>query len=198
DIVRETAGEGRDALTSSVSYVLARGSRVELLSTNNEAATDAIAFTGNEIANTIVGNAGINLLRGEGRGDSLSGLGGGDRLFGGAGRDALTGGGGADRFYFDSGLNASTNVDRILDFTAADTIVLDRTIFSGIAADGALAPGAFRNGVAAHDSGDRIVYDKATGQIFYDADGAGGAAAVLFAKVDAGTLLTSEDFIAVA
>jgi hypothetical protein len=50
-------------------------------------------------------------------------------------------------------------------------------------------------GTAAGDSGDRIIYDSATGRIFYDADGSGGGAKVLFAKVTAGTTLTNADFI---
>jgi len=44
------------------------------------------------------------------------------------------------------------------------------------------------------DGDDRIVYNAATGQIFYDADGISGAAQVLFATVTAGTALTSADF----
>jgi hypothetical protein len=40
---------------------------------------------------------------------------------------------------------------------------------------------------------DRILYDKASGNIFYDADGGGGSAAVLFARVTAGTELTHLD-----
>jgi Ca2+-binding RTX toxin-like protein len=198
DIVREAAGGGRDTIMSAWNYQLDRGCHVETLTTIDQPGTGNINLSGNEIANTVIGHIGRNILRGEGRGDSLSGLGGNDRLIGGAGRDTLTGGDGSDSFYFDSALNASTNVDQILDFTAADTIVLDRTIFTSIAADGAIAPGAFRNGVAAQDANDRILYEAATGRIFYDADGTGDAAAVLFAKVDAGTLLTSQDFIAVA
>ncbi|HWT13405.1 MAG TPA: hypothetical protein VN231_11670, partial [Allosphingosinicella sp.] len=54
---------------------------------------------------------------------------------------------------------------------------------------------AFRQGAAAADASDRIVYDQATGQLFYDGDGSGAAAQILFATVAAGTALTSADFI---
>jgi Ca2+-binding RTX toxin-like protein len=197
DVVKEAARGGEDRISSSTTYWLDDGVHVELLTTTDQAATGRMALFGNGTANTIIGNAGRNTLSGLGRGDVLDGLAGPDRLYGGTGRDQLTGGEGADEFWFDASLSAGS-VDLILDFTGADTIVLDRTFFTGIAADGAIAPGAFRKGVAAQDANDRILYEAATGRIFYDADGTGDAAAVLFAKVDAGTLLTSQDFIAVA
>jgi Ca2+-binding RTX toxin-like protein len=125
----------------------------------------------------------------------LIGGGGADDLYGGTGPDDLTGGTGTDNFRFDAALNAATNVDDMLDFNVAeDTIQLDRDIFTGIAADGALA-GAFRTGTSALDADDRIIYDAVTGQIFYDADGLGGTAQILFATVNAGTALTNADFV---
>jgi Ca2+-binding RTX toxin-like protein len=106
----------------------------------------------------------------------------------------MTGNAGADSYYFDTAPGAA-NIDRITDFSGPDdTIRLNRTIFSGIAAPGSLPASAFAQGTAAADANDRILYDSATGRIFYDADGAGGAAAILFARVTAGTVLTSADF----
>jgi Ca2+-binding RTX toxin-like protein len=77
-----------------------------------------------------------------------------------------------------------------------DTIFLDRDIFTGIAVNGTLAAAAFRAGTAAGDADDRIVYDAATGNIFYDADGTGAIAQILFATVNPGTALTNADFSA--
>ena len=57
-------------------------------------------------------------------------------------------------------------------------------------------PSAFHKGTSAADASDRIVYDQAAGKIFYDADGTGAAAQILFATVTAGTPLTHADFIA--
>jgi len=101
--------------------------------------------------------------------------------------------GGTDTFAFTTALGA-TNVDRIADFNVVDdTIALDDAVFTGLAT-GALAAGAFVNGTAAADADDRIVYNSATGQILFDADGNGAGAAVLFATVSAGTVLTASDF----
>ena len=116
-------------------------------------------------------------------------------MSGGRGADRLTGGTGRDEFVFDSLLRRN-EIDRILDFTAADdTIRLDRAIFDGIADDGRLRAAAFSADLQA-DATDRILYDQASGEIFYDADGRGGANAILFARVDAGTTLTAADFVA--
>jgi serralysin len=154
----------------------------------------ADTLRGNSEANGLNGGAGGDRLEGGAGADRLNGGGNNDRLHGGAGNDTLTGGAGADGFWFDAAPGVS-NVDRILDFSAArDTLFLGRSAFDAIGADGTLAASAFHAGTAAHDAGDRIVYDAATGKIFYDADGSGAGAAILFAVVDAGTSLTHADF----
>ncbi|HEV2747776.1 MAG TPA: hypothetical protein VGW34_10830 [Allosphingosinicella sp.] len=197
DRVVEAAGGGTDRVLARTDYTLAAGVHVETLATFNAAGGAPIQLTGNAFANRITGNAGGNSLGGNGGNDILSGLEGNDRLSGGTGNDLLSGGAGLDRFLFDTAPGASANVDGLTDFTAADdTILLDRAVFSGIAADGTLAPAAFRLGTSAGDASDRIVYDGATGRIFYDADGAGGAAQILFARIDPGTALTRGDFVA--
>ena len=54
-------------------------------------------------------------------------------------------------------------------------------------------PGA----AAAHDANDRIIYDTASGKLYFDADGAGGAAAKLFAiAIDHPTILAGDFFVA--
>jgi Ca2+-binding RTX toxin-like protein len=172
----EAAGGGSDAIYTSVSYTLAGGAEVELLSTNSYAATGAINLTGNGFSNVVAGNAGANTLNG------------------GAGADTLHGFGGADNFAFTTALGGG-NVDLIADFVAADdTIQLDDAIFGGIGAPGAFSANAFVVGSAAADADDRIVYNQATGQLFYDADGNGAGAAVLFATLSGAPVLTASDF----
>ena len=47
------------------------------------------------------------------------------------------------------------------------------------------------------DANDRIIYNNATGDLLYDTDGNGAAAAVRFANVGAGLALTNNDFLVV-
>ncbi len=190
DVVIEAAGEGNDLVNSSASYTL--GNNLERLTLTG---SGAISGTGNALGNVIVGNGAANTLRGEGSSDNLSGGGGADHLYGGVGRDQLTGGTGADNFYFDTALSATANFDRILDFSSVDdTIILDDDIFTTVGAIGTLSANAFVTGAAAQDADDRIIYDNATGNIYYDADGNGAGAQVLFAQVTVGLTLTNEDF----
>jgi hypothetical protein len=152
DVVIENAlVDGTDNVQSSTSYTL--GSFVENLTLTGAA---AISGTGNNLGNAIIGNNAANLLKGMAGADSLFGAGGADTLqggvgddmlSGGAGHDVLGGGLGEDGFRFDTTLNAAKNVDAILDFSVADdSIFLDRGIFTGLAADGPLAAGAFQAG----------------------------------------------------
>jgi Ca2+-binding RTX toxin-like protein len=176
--VFEVANEGSDRIFSSVSYTLGASASIEQLTTSNNAGTGAIDLTGNAIANTIYGNAGANVLDGKGGADILVGL------------------AGADSFAFTTALG-SGNIDTVSGFSVADdTILLDDAVFTGLAA-GALAAGAFATGAAAAQADDRIIYNAATGALLFDADGAGGAAAVQFATLGAGLALTSADFLVV-
>jgi Ca2+-binding RTX toxin-like protein len=152
-------------------------------------------LTGNALANAIVGGAGNDTLDGSAGADTLTGGIGTDRIDGGIGNDTLSGGTGPDSFVFSTTPNASTNADKITDFSVADdTILLSSTIFAAAGPSGTLSASAFHAGTAAADADDRIIYSQATGQIYYDADGTGAGAKVLFAKVTAGTVLTSLDF----
>ncbi|HEX8214800.1 MAG TPA: calcium-binding protein [Allosphingosinicella sp.] len=187
DAIFEGEAGGTDEVYSPISYALA--ANVERLTLGG----GDLAGFGNLLNNIIVGGGGDNLLRGGGGGDRLDGLAGNDRLSGGAGLDRLTGGDGNDWFLFETA-PASTNADTITDFDGGDdTIFLDRDSFGNIPA-GALAADAFVLGTSARDQEDRVIYDAATGRLFFDADGEGGSAAILFARVDAGTELGSGDF----
>jgi serralysin len=173
DTVTERSFEGDDIVYSTVTYSILT-THVENLILQG---SDDIDATGNNFSNALVGNDGDNVLDGMGK------------------SDVLTGGGGADLFLFTMrpGVN---NVDRITDFAIGeDRIGLDSAIF-GIS-EGALLPSAFRVGTAAHDATDRIVYNPGNGGLFYDADGSGAGAAVLFAVVEPGLALSSADFVVV-
>jgi Ca2+-binding RTX toxin-like protein len=191
-VFENSATGGVDTVSSSVNFAMG-GQLLETLVLTGSA---AISGWGNGNSNTITGNGAANMIVGYGGADLISGGAGDDRLYGGNGLDELRGGAGADGFYFDTAPH-SGNIDRLVDFSApADTIFLDRSVFTGLSANGTLVAGAFHAGSSAHDADDRIVYNSATGSIFYDADGLGGTAAVLFARVDPGTILTASDFSA--
>ncbi|MBK9081013.1 MAG: M10 family metallopeptidase C-terminal domain-containing protein [Rhizobiales bacterium] len=175
DVIREDIGGGFDEARASASYALRVGVEVERLTTTDAAATTAINLTGNEFAQTVVGNAG------------------GNRLYGADGNDVLTGGAGADHFYFTTALGPA-NVDTITDFSHADdTIWLDDAVFVGLSL-GLLSGTAFVAGTAAVGSSDRIVYDSASGAIYFDSDGFGGVDQVRFATVAVGASVAADDF----
>ena len=150
---------------------------------------------GDNVSNVIWGADGNDVIYGRVGNDTIYGGNGNDTIRGGEGNDLLYGGAGADAFVFDRPLVG--NVDRIADFSsAADTIYLDDAVFTALST-GALASSAFRAGSAATTAAHRIIYNQATGQIFYDADGSGGGAAVLFATVAAGTSIALSDFVVI-
>ena len=74
---------------------------------------------------------------------------------------------------------------------------MENAVFAALKATGTLAESAFYAGAAAHDASDRIIYNKATGALSYDADGKGGTAAVQFATLGSGLALTHADFMVV-
>jgi serralysin len=175
DRVDEGAGGGYDNVAAKTSYVLEFGQQIEVLSTSNHGGTDAINLTGNDLNQVVIGNAGANVLNG------------------GFGDDLLQGLGGADMFAFTTTPGAG-NVDTIVDFlSGTDKIGLDDATFSGLTA-GPLPAGAFVTGTAALDADDRIIYDSATGALYFDADGVGGVAMVQFATLSGLPALTAGDF----
>lgn len=83
DMIVERIGEGFDHVAVSSAYSLSAGQEIELLTTTSATATSSISLYGNELSQTIIGNAGNNQIA-----DSLSGLpGGADVLKGLGGND---------------------------------------------------------------------------------------------------------------
>jgi len=142
------------------------------------------------------GGNGIDIMFGGDGADELYGRNGNDVLNGGLGADTLFGGNDQDTFVFSTALGAG-NIDAILSFNVADDAIhLDISVFTGIGL-GALDIDAFIVGTAAADAEDRIIYDSATGALYYDADGVGGVAAIQFATLSAGLGLTSSDLFGI-
>jgi Ca2+-binding RTX toxin-like protein len=194
NVVADTAGTADLATTTVTRSLLAPGlttiERLVLISGN-------INGTGNRLNNTITGSTGANTLKGGLGNDTILGGAGNDKLYGEAGRDTMRGGAGKDTFAFTVALNKTTNVDRITDFSHSDdTIQLGHSIFKGMGT-GPLKSTYFFAGTGAHDADDHIIYNKATGGLYYDSDGTGGHPQVLFAIVTnhANAGLALNDFV---
>jgi serralysin len=115
-----------------------------------------------------------------------------------------------DYIYFDTPLDAANNVDTILDVKTdtgggqrlEDILYLDHRIFKTIVTGtptGAayLTANRFKRigtGGSAVDGDDRVIFDQEAGEIFYDPDGNGSSAAVLFAKVTPGIAVAASNF----
>jgi len=148
---------------------------------------------GTAFADTITGSAFNDQLRGGGGNDVINGLAGDDRIVGGAGADILTGGTENDTFVFDSAPNA---VDSVTDFDASgsagsgDLIELSRGTFTALttASGSTLSAAEFASldGGGAGDTvgaGVHVIYDSATGNLYYDTDGLSAANRTLVATL---------------
>jgi Ca2+-binding RTX toxin-like protein len=113
DFAFENAGEGTDAVFSTVSYTLTANVETLVLQGGGN-----LSGTGNALANSIFGNSG------------------GNTLDGGAGADVLTGGAGNDTFLFHAG---QANNDTVVDFIGNGAAAGDALQFVGF---GTAAQGA--------------------------------------------------------
>ncbi|MEG3845741.1 calcium-binding protein [Microcoleus sp. herbarium19] len=218
DNLVEGVNQGIDTVQSSVSYTL--DANVENLVLTGVA---NINGTGNGLGNQITGNSGNNTLNGLGGNDTITGGGGNDNIAGGdgndniaggLGNDILNGGLGSDRLLFNTAV-AAANVDTINSFlVGSDKIVLDKTLFSALetvatAAGAVLLATDFTSinvaaafeVLVAGNSIDEIVYNRQTGNLFYNPNNAAagfGAGGGRFATI-AGSpdTVSNTDFLVV-
>lgn len=182
DATRRAGGDGSDTLAGG-----AGGDGL-----NGGAGFDMASYAGSDARVTVNLAAGpasggeatgdaftdIEGLIGSPHSDVLSGNAGSNLLNGGLGSDVLTGGLGRDAFDFAAALGAA-NVDQITDFSVTDDAIrLDNAIFTALTSTGVLFRTAFATGTAAGDADDRIIYNSASGVLYYGADGAGGITVV--------------------
>lgn len=158
-VVERGDDAGIDKVFSTISYRL--DANVERLTLVSGAGN--INGAGNNANNTIVGNEGDNVLSG------------------GGGIDSLTGGAGHDTFVFDtSPLAVGRTVIR--DFVSGeDKIALSLDAFgAGFYAQppGAIADAEFGYGTRATTAEQSLIYDRASGNLYYDVDGNGPEKAV--------------------
>ena len=166
---------GIDLVTATVSYALT--ANVEKLTLESGAGN--INGTGNTLANTLLGNEGDNVLNG------------------GGGKDTLRGGLGADAFQF-TALELTANSDTVQDFTAGeDRIELSISAFTALAdfGLGALDTSELAFGTRATTAAQHLIYNQATGALFYDADGSGSGAQVRIAVLTGLPALQADDIV---
>jgi Ca2+-binding RTX toxin-like protein len=177
DTITELAGQGTDSIQSSIGLSLAAIANVENLSLSGALNINA---SGNSLDNQLTGNGGDNVLDG------------------GLGNDSLIDGSGDDVFQFSTTLDQINNVDRIIDFSAADDLIqLSQAVFSSLSL-GSLSDNAFGLSTATITADSRIIYNSTSGMISYDADGSGSAASIAFAQVSPGLGIDSSNFLVVA
>jgi serralysin len=150
----------------------------------------------------VTGGSGDDTLTGGKTDNVIIGGAGDDVINGGAGADTLTGGIGNDKFMF---LKVAEAGDTITDFnntTQDDKIGI---VLSGFGIDKHVAFGTgdardfalhyFVNGSAATESGHgQFLFDSATHQLLWDADGTGSKAATLVASFSNSATLSVNDF----
>ncbi len=85
-----------------------------------------------------------------------------------------------------------------MDYSVADdSVQLSKATFAALGAVGALLNAEFYSAVGAAagaDATDRIVYDSASGRLYYDADGSGAIGAVLIGTFIGSPTLTHSEF----
>ena len=180
DIIEEVGGGGAlDRVYTTATYVLSADDNIEFMATTNAALTTAINLAGNALNQTIVGNAGSNVI------------------YGGLGNDNLQGLGGADFFVFNTAPGAG-NIDT-LDFTVADTIRMENSVYTGLTGIGALTADQFVSNTSglATTATQHIIYESDTGNLSYDSNGNAAGGSVVFAHLAAGLAVTSADFFIV-
>ncbi|MEY4754145.1 MAG: hypothetical protein RJA44_1820, partial [Pseudomonadota bacterium] len=87
DVIVEAGAEGEDTVFTSISWTLGLGNNVENIFLTGTGNVNAI---GNELGNTLTGNAGANVLSGGDGADTIDATGGGaDTISGGSGSDLI-------------------------------------------------------------------------------------------------------------
>ncbi len=136
----------------------------------------------------ITGSAFDDILTGSSDVNRINGGDGSDVINGGQGNDILTGGAGRDKFYIDN-----NSVDQITDFVSfTDQIYISRSTFGLSAATNTITLATNGPAIVANS----FIFDTAAQTLSFDADGAGGNAAVLVATFTGVTSLSAPfDFV---
>ncbi|WP_427156883.1 hypothetical protein ACQFX9_15860 [Aliinostoc sp. HNIBRCY26] len=210
DVIVEEANAGTDLVQAAISWQL--GDHLENLVLTDTTSIDGTGnsrnnvLTGNSAANVLSGGdgndwlfglAGHDTLNGNNGNDILNGGKGNDLLIGGRGNDSLTGDAGRDSFQLS--LPVVDDFDTITDFSITDDkILLSKAEFGLTQGLGVLNASAFRLGTSATTASDRLIYDQATGNLFFDTDGLSGNTQVQIAQLTTKPLLSNTHITIIA
>ncbi|PTS87679.1 hypothetical protein DBR21_11985 [Caulobacter sp. HMWF009] len=178
DVINEAVGGGADRILTRLSTATAADN------------VEGLIYYGPGTFEGFANATGTSLF-GAGGNDTLTGAAGADRLAGMGGNDVLTGNGGADLFYFDA---PGLGIDQITDFQiGVDHIELRATQFGVVS----LADLGFASGIApaASDGRPTMLYDTATGSLYFDATGNDPGDRVQIAVLTGTPALTLNDFV---
>jgi serralysin len=164
-----------------------------------------LTLNGTNSANTLNGSSGHDDIAGLGGNDTLNGNDGDDEIFGGEGADTINGGPGVDKltgganndtFVFSTAL--AGGVDLIPDYNVAqDTIHIKSNLVGNLPA-GSLGARRFKNTAqGAIDANDRIIYNKANGQLIFDSNGSRALGGVLIARLPANLAMVASEIVIV-
>ena len=188
-----SGGTGRDTVAIGRNPAIPGGATIDLAAGTVVSDYGSAELTGIESA---FGSPNADRLIGSATRNHLDGYQGNDTIGGAAGADTLTGGAGRDTFVFDA--PAESGVDRITDFRhGRDHISLDDDVFAAlgpVSAKTALAPENLCLGSDALDADDFLIYDQASGALYYDADGDGAGSKICFATLKGHPVLDAGDF----
>jgi Ca2+-binding RTX toxin-like protein len=182
-----TDGDG-DPQASSVTAALTPDSHT------TQGTSGADILTATPTITTLLGEDGNDTLTGlDNQANLLAGGRGDDILIGGLGSDTLVGGAGNDTFVFNS---TADGLDHILDFSAGDVLQFSSSAFGNLGASTLSAANFESNATGVRQQGagtPQFVFYTANSTLYYDADGAGGSAAINMAKLENGHALTASE-----
>jgi RTX calcium-binding nonapeptide repeat (4 copies) len=145
-------------------------------------------------ANNLTGDNNSNILVGGIQSDIMNGGGGFDILRGGLGADTMTGGTSGDYFQYTA---VAEGGDTITDWTAGDKFTFARAAFGNLAGANVAAVNflSVASGHVATTAAQRFIFDQATDQLWYDADGNAGGAAVFIADITTNYNILNTDLL---
>ncbi|ARI80598.1 S8 family serine peptidase [Microcystis aeruginosa] len=191
DSVREANETIAFTLASGSGYTIGTPGAVTTMILNDDGVLNQQGTTGNDVI-----EAGTTRnLSGRAGHDILIGSNASDMLVGGAGNDTITSGTGFDVIAYSL---ASEGQDTITDFNVfQDTLQVSAAGFGGgLIAGESIAAAQFVLGTVATTASHRFIFNKPTGQLFFDVDGNGSGAARLLATLTPNLNLTADNIFA--